>query len=240
MEDFRLDKLVAELFRLTRKQAKKEIACGNVSVNGAVQKQSAMHCFAEDIICLNGQRGVYQKFYYIMMNKPKGVLSATKDRNTKTALDLLPEDMKRNDLFVAGRLDKNTTGFLLLTNDGEFAHNILSPKNHIPKTYVATLERDISPQDVDAFANGISLKEGICKPAKLVDLSNRRAEITIVEGKFHQIKRMFHAVNNEVHELHRDKMGGLALDSGLQPGEARYITEDEMVILKGELYDGRN
>lgn len=234
MEHFRLDKLVSELFKLTRKQAKYEISAGNITVNGTVIKQGAMHCFANDEICLSGQRGVYQKYFYIMMNKPQGVLSATKDIGAKTAVQLLPDSMFRKDLFVAGRLDKNTTGFLLLTNDGAFAHNILSPKNHIPKTYVAELKNPVRSSDVVAFEKGIELKDFLCKPAKLEALGGNTARITIVEGKFHQIKRMFHAVDNEVLALHRCKMGGLELDSHLAPGEARYITEQELRLLKGE------
>lgn len=234
MESFRLDKMVCELFGLTRKQAKKEISAGNIQVNGKVAKDSACHCVPADVILWGETVGKYQKYYYIMMNKPMGVISATKDRNVKTAVDLLPEDMKRKDLFVAGRLDKNTTGFLLLTNDGDFAHNILSPKNHIPKTYLAKLENEVLAKDVALFAGGIELKEGVCKPAVLEPLPDRCARITIVEGKFHQIKRMFHAVGNEVLELHRCKMGGLELDESLQPGESRYITEEELQILKGD------
>ena len=234
MEHYRLDKLVSELFKLTRKQAKNEISSGNVTVNGNVAKQVATHCFVTDEICLSGKRGVYQKYYYIMMNKPQGVLSATRDTKTKTAVQLLPENMFRKDLFVAGRLDKNTTGFLLLTNDGDFAHEILSPKKHIPKTYIAELMHPISDDDVQAFANGIELSDFVCKPAFLEPIGDKRVKVTIVEGKFHQIKRMFYAVNNEVLTLHRSHMGNLALDPALSAGEARYITENELMLLKGE------
>ncbi len=234
MDSFRLDKLVCEMFGLTRKQAKKEISSGNVTVNGSVVRQSAEHCLVTDEIACGEKIGRYQRFYYIMMNKPKGVLSATADRKMRTAIDLLPEELFRKDLFVAGRLDKDTTGFLLLTNDGDFAHNILSPKNHIQKTYVARLEQPVKPSDVQLFAKGIQLKDFVCKPAILRPIGDCLAEIVVVEGKFHQIKRMFHSVDNEVLELHRKKMGELELDKSLLPGESRYISEDELKLLKGE------
>ena len=135
MEQFRLDKLVCDLFKVTRKQAKTDISAGNVTVNGVIVRKSNEHFSVNASIARCGQIGFYQKYVYSMMNKPEGVLSATRDRHAKTALDLLPEMMRRRDLFVAGRLDKNTTGFLLITNDGDFAHSILSPKKHIFKKH---------------------------------------------------------------------------------------------------------
>lgn len=232
MEQFRLDKLVCDLFKVTRKQAKNDISAGNVTVNGVVVRKSNEHFSINDKIARCGQIGVYQKYVYIMMNKPEGVLSATQDRHTKTALDLLPESMRQRDLFVAGRLDKNTTGFLLITNDGDFAHNILSPKKHIAKTYIASLRDEIDDTAVLTFAQGIQLSDFVCKPAKLEILAPKCARITVVEGKFHQIKRMFAAIGNEVITLHRCKMGGLELDLRLQRGEARYITDEELIDLK--------
>lgn len=234
MEHFRLDKLVSDFFKITRKQAKADISGGNITVNGQVIRRSSVHCSTSDLICRNGVEGKYQKYVYIMMNKPEGVLSATKDTRAKTAVDLLPEDLYQRDLFVAGRLDKNTTGFLLLTNDGDFAHKILSPKKHVPKTYVATLEKEIRNEDVAAFQKGIRLKDFVCKPAKLEPCGCKKARVTIVEGKFHQIKRMFHSIDNEVISLHRCQMGELALDVNLLPGQARYILDEELSLIKGE------
>lgn len=235
MEQMRIDKLVSEIFGLSRKQARDEIAAGNVTVNGEIRKKSSEHCLPTDKVCLSGSEGKYQQYVYIMMNKPKGVISATKDAKAKTAVDLLPPDLFRKDLFVAGRLDKNTTGFLLFTNNGDFAHNILSPKKHIPKTYVALLASDPTEQDVQKFEEGILLGEFRCKPAKLEVLGNCKARITICEGKFHQIKRMFFAVQNEVIELHREKMGGLKLDAALAPGQARALSEQELqLMINGE------
>ncbi len=235
MERIRLDKLVCDIFKITRKQAKADISAGNITVNGEVAKKASEHYFTADKVCRNGVEGHYDKFVYIMMNKPRGVLSATKDKASKTALDLLSENMKQRDLFVAGRLDKDTTGFLLITNDGAFAHNILSPKKHIMKTYRAVLKNSVSPSDIDRFAEGIVLSDFVCKPAKLIKLDDNTAEITIYEGKFHQIKRMFYAIGNEVLELHRCQMGGLPLDKSLSFGEARYITENELEKLKGNV-----
>lgn len=232
MERLRLDKLVCDLFKLTRKQAKADIAAGNITVNGVVSKKCAEHYLTTDKVERNGEIARYQKYVYIMLNKPKGVLSATSDRFAKTAIDLLPKEMRQRDLFVAGRLDKNTTGFLLLTNDGDFAHNILSPKKHIAKTYVAELRNSLRGDETKMFSEGIKLNDFVCKPAKLLEVGPRKVEITVVEGKFHQIKRMFAAVNNEVLELHRVRMGGLMLDDTLAAGQARYITEDELELLK--------
>lgn len=201
-------------------------------VNGSVCKNSSEHFSSQDSISLNGVLKNYQRNVYIMMNKPEGVISASKDGKSKTALDLLPPDLYRKDLFIAGRLDKNTTGFLLITNDGEFAHNILSPKKHIFKTYLVRLQKPLNGSEIDLFAKGITIGKLQCKPAILEVRGENEARITICEGKFHQIKRMFHAVDNEVVSLHREKMGGLFLDKKLLPGQARYITDDELKLLK--------
>ncbi len=233
MEQFRLDKLVCDLFKVTRKQAKSDILAGNISVNGMVVRKCSEHFSTTDQIKRFGVLGKYQKYVYIMMNKPEGVLSATQDRHAKTALDLLPPDMRQRDLFVAGRLDKNTTGFLLITNDGDFAHNILSPKKHVQKTYIVELRDDIDPSAIDRFAGGIELSDFTCKPAELEILDLRLAKVKITEGKFHQIKRMFAAIENEVVKLHRCCMGDLPLDPRLEYGDARYITDDELKLLKG-------
>ncbi len=233
MEQLRLDRLVCEIFKITRKEAKKEISMGNVTVNGQVARKAAEHFTTDDEVCLGGVTGKYQKFVYIMMHKPTGVLSATSDKKAQTVIDILPSHLYQKDLFVAGRLDKDTTGFLLLTNDGDFAHKILSPKNHIPKTYIAELASAVTGDDITAFDAGISLSDFVCKPALLEPLEGNFAKITIVEGKFHQIKRMFAARNNEVIHLHRVKMGNLSLDEKLAQGQARLITEDELNLLKG-------
>lgn len=234
MDRFRLDKLVCDIFKVTRKQAKSDILAGNITVNDIVVRKSSEHFMATDKIARLGIVGKYQKYVYIMMNKPEGVLSATQDRHTKTAIDLLPMEMRQRDLFVAGRLDKNTTGFLLITNDGDFAHNILSPKKHVLKTYVAKLREPIGSDAVERFAHGIKLSDFTCKPAQLEIMELPYVKIKITEGKFHQIKRMFGALGNEVLALHRCCMGGLELDPSLETGQARYITESELELLRGE------
>ncbi len=237
MEKTRLDKLVSNAFHISRKEAKDRIAGGKVSIDGVVRRDASL-CFdtAARVTC-EGIEGTYRSHVYIMMNKPEGVVSAATDKTATAALSLLPDDMKRHDLFIAGRLDKNTTGFLLVTNDGAFAHNILSPKKHVPKTYLATLARDLKESDVGMFAEGICLGEEHCKPARLEIVSERVARVTVVEGKFHQIKRMFHAVGNEVVALKREKIGALSLDETLLPGDARYITEEELKMIKQNLFD---
>ena len=165
-----------------------------------------------------------------MLNKPKGVVSATDDKMHKTVLDLVPDNLKRPGLFPAGRLDADTTGFVLLTDDGDFAHRILSPKNHIEKTYIATLEKTLTEEDISAFAAGITLSDGYeCLPAAVKLVGQAVAEVKICEGKYHQIKRMFAVRGNRVVELKRVKMGGLSLDIALEPGKMRELTQDELL-----------
>jgi 16S rRNA pseudouridine516 synthase len=167
-----------------------------------------------------------------MMNKPAGVLSATRDPNFRTVLDSLPESLRRKGLFPAGRLDKDTEGFVLLTNDGALAHRILSPKNHVPKTYFARVEGQIPPELPQEFASGVTLGNGdACKPAALEILGENEARVIITEGMYHQIKRMFHRYGLSVAYLKREKIGGLALDSELPLGEVREITREELGML---------
>ena len=164
-----------------------------------------------------------------MMNKPKGVISASEDKSVPTVVDLVPDELKRSGLFPAGRLDSDTTGFVLITDDGDFAHRILSPKKHVEKTYHALLERPLSESDIKSFADGIELKDGtLCLESKLRSLGGSMAEVIIHEGKYHQVKRMFAAVGNKVLELRRVKIGGLSLDESLKEGECREITSDEL------------
>ena len=167
-----------------------------------------------------------------MMNKPSGVISASADRNERTVIDLLPDEYKRKGLFPAGRLDKDTTGFVLITDDGDFAHRILSPKNHVFKTYLARLSHSLSENDISLISSGITLADGTTlKEAKLeiVEAGDTPlVKIMICEGKYHQVKRMFAAAGNKVVSLHRSKMGGLALDTALKPGECREITQSEL------------
>lgn len=226
----RLDKTIASQGEYSRKEVKNLLRKGLVQVNGITAKDPAMQVDPESAaIVVNGVPLQYQEHVYLMLNKPKGVVSATEDRNQKTVLDLVPEELFRPGLFPAGRLDGDTTGFILLTDDGAFAHRILSPKNHIQKTYVALLEHEISAEDREAFSKGILLKDGAeCLPAELTVLEGNVVQIKICEGKYHQIKRMFAARGNRVLELMRTHMGQLELDPSLEEGECRPLTEAEL------------
>lgn len=227
----RIDKIVSVAAGVSRTDARTLIKKGLVSVNGAVVKNIGFKADEKsDVICSRGEKLCYSKFVYIMMNKPKGVISASDGGSEKTVVDILPENMNRKNLFPAGRLDKDTTGFVLITDDGDFAHKILSPKNHIPKTYIAKLDKPFDDTVVSAFEQGVKLKDDLCMPAKIsaVDGDYRTALVTIKQGMYHQIKRMFGKFGLTVVELTRIKMGGLELDKSLKPGECRYITADEL------------
>lgn len=232
----RLDKLIASQ-QYTRSQAQKMIKDGLVKVDGIIVRDRGAHVDPDvSTITLNGKEFNGEKHIYIMLNKPKGVVSATNDPKQKTVIDLVPDEMKRKNLFPAGRLDMTTTGFVLITNDGDFAHRILSPKNHIEKTYEARLAEAVTDEMLKEVADGISLKDGTkCLPAKLKVLEGGDSplvEIKICEGKYHQIKRMFAAAGNGVIELKRTRMGNLNLDPNLEEGKCRVITEKELELIQ--------
>lgn len=229
----RLDKLIASQGRFSRREVQELIKNGAVKVNGiTVRDRGAKSDDEKDIICVNGEQLDFQRFVYIMLNKPKGVVSATNDKNEKTVIDLVPNEFKGRNLFPAGRLDITTTGFVLVTDDGDFAHRILSPKNHIEKTYVARLAESVTEGQLEAVRNGIGLKDGTkCLPAKVTVLADGEkplVEIKICEGKYHQIKRMFAAAGNGVIELKRTQMGRLTLDPSLKEGECRLLDAHEV------------
>lgn len=229
----RLDKLIASQGRFSRREVQELIKNGAVKVNGiTVRDKGAKSDDEKDIICVNGEQLDFQRFVYIMLNKPKGVVSATNDKNEKTVIDLVPKEFKGRNLFPAGRLDITTTGFVLVTDDGDFAHRILSPKNHIEKTYEARLAESVTEGQLEAVRNGIGLKDGTkCLPAKVTVLADGEkplVEIKICEGKYHQIKRMFAAAGNGVIELKRTQMGGLTLDPNLKEGECRLLDAHEV------------
>ena len=180
---------------------------------------------------MNGQPVTVQQFVYIMLNKPQGVLSASNDKHAKTVIDLLPEEWKRRDLFPAGRLDKDTEGFILLTNDGELAHKMLAPKSHVYKLYEVHCDRTLTEEDVRRFAEGIQTGGQNFLPAEMKIVDGNKALVEICEGKFHQIKRMFYAVGAEVVYLKRLRIGGVRLDETLASGQARKLTESEIVNL---------
>lgn len=229
----RLDKLIASQGRFSRREVQELIKNGAVKVNGiTVRDRGAKSDDEKDIICVNGEQLDFQRFVYIMLNKPKGVVSATNDKNEKTVIDLVPKEFKGRNLFPAGRLDITTTGFVLVTDDGDFAHRILSPKNHIEKTYEARLAESVTEGQLEAVRNGIGLKDGTkCLPTKVTVLADGEkplVEIKICEGKYHQIKRMFAAAGNGVIELKRTQMGRLTLDPSLKEGECRLLDAHEV------------
>ncbi len=235
----RLDKILASQGTLSRKEVKELIKKGRVALNGKVVKDSAVKIDEKtDKVCLDGEPLRLQKHIYIMLNKPQGVVSASDSDTDKTVVDLVPEELFRKGLFPAGRLDKDTTGFVLITDDGDFAHRILSPKNHIFKTYQARLEHSLTPTDIKLIERGITLADGTTlKEAKLEILEDGTSplvQIMICEGKYHQVKRMFAAAGNRVVALHRTKMGNLPLDLSLGEGECREITPLELEKLEAK------
>ena len=229
----RLDKFLCEMELGTRSQVKDMIKKGQVSVNGEVIKKSD-YKFDETIakVCVKEKEIYYRKFYYYMLNKPAGVVSATTDNHDKTVLDLL-KDAHGKDLFPVGRLDKDTEGLLLITNDGELSHNLLSPKKHVDKTYLVKTAESVTTEMVQALERGVDIgEEKLTLPAKVKVLEDKEIELTITEGKFHQVKRMLKAVDNEVVYLKRLSMGCLKLDETLKLGEYRELTEMEIGHVK--------
>ena len=227
----RLDKFLADMNAGTRSELKRDIRKGLVTVGGSIVKDPGKNVEPlTDEVCYRGRKIKYETFVYYMLNKPAGLISATDDKRMKTVIDILPDD-RRRDLFPVGRLDKDTEGLLLITNDGELAHRLLSPKHHVDKKYYARIRGEVTGEDALAFARGISLAEFTCMPADLViEKSGEISEVlvTIREGKFHQIKRMFEALDKEVIYLKRLEMGSLILDAELAPGEFRRLTEEEL------------
>jgi 16S rRNA pseudouridine516 synthase len=218
----------------SRSEVKEYIRKGRIKVDDTVVKSPDYKIDKNHKIYFDGQPVVYQEYEYFMLNKPSGVLSATRDKNTPTVLNLI-HDNARKDLFPVGRLDKDTEGLLLITNDGQLSHSLLSPKKHVDKTYYAKVLGKITDKEVSLFEKGLEVdSEFTAMPAKLTVLDYDSAsdiseiKITIHEGKFHQIKRMFEAVGSEVVYLKRLSMGTLKLDESLAPGEYRKLTEDEI------------
>lgn len=232
----RIDKIVSNQCNITRSEVKKLLKKGQVVANGQVVKDAKTKFDTDTVkVVVEGRSIEYKKHIYLMLNKPKGVVSATNDKSLKTVVDLVPDEFKRDGLFPAGRLDFDTTGFVLITDDGEFAHRILSPKRHVDKTYVATLEKPIDDESIQRLEKGIVLKDGTqclrCK-AKIISTSPKTVvEIVIHEGKYHQVKRMFAATGNKVIELNRTKIGNLELDKNLELSDVREINEEELKLI---------
>lgn len=231
----RLDKFLVACAVGSRTEVKNLLKAGRVTVNGKKEKSVKLQINEDkDEICFDGQKLEYEEFVYYMMNKPQGVISATEDPKHRTVLDLLDDLARSKEVFPVGRLDIDTHGLLLLTNDGKLAHALLSPKRHVDKTYLAQVEGIMTQEDVEKFAQGIPLKDFTCQPAKLelvsVDMEKEESlvRVTIAEGKFHQVKRMVAYCGKEVVDLQRLTMGTLVLDEDLKCGEWRRLTKEEL------------
>jgi len=237
----RLDKMLSNAGYGSRKEIKQILRDGYVTVNGEVclRPETKIHTDSQEVH-IDGISVAAESLHYYMLNKPAGVISATFDANgEETVIDLLDDDVAAESLFPVGRLDKDTVGLLILTNDGIYAHKALSPKRHVPKTYHATVIGTLTEADVQAFEQGIALEDGyVCKTAVLRIISageTSQAEVIITEGKYHQVKRMFAARGKTVTYLRRVSFGGLRLDESLAEGEYRYLTEAEVrMVLLGE------
>lgn len=231
----RLDKYLADMGKGTRSEVKKAISKGLVRVNNVIVKKPETKLDTDsDHVLFDGVLVGYAQHEYYMLNKPAGVISATEDKREKTVIDLIIE-RKRKDLFPVGRLDRDTEGLLLISNDGELAHRLLSPSKHVDKVYYAKIDGEVTIEDVEAFQQGVDIgEEKLTRPAKLRVLKSgtqSEIELTICEGKFHQVKRMFQAVGKEVVYLKRLQMGTLILDESLKLGEYRELTEQEIADL---------
>ena len=234
MPILRLDKFLANAGIGSRSDVKGFIKSGKIKVDGICVKKADIKIDTEkSTVLYNDKKIDYEEFVYFMLNKPQGVVSATFDKFDKTVVDII-EEAKHMEIFPVGRLDKDTEGLLILTNDGELAHNLLSPKKHIPKTYYARLDGAVTDEMKKRLCEGIELEDFTTMPAKIAETdADDAVEITIMEGKFHQVKRMFKAVGLNVLYLKRIAMGDLDLDSNLDCGKYRRLTEKEINILKG-------
>ena len=226
----RLDKLISECGLASRKEIRQLVKSGRVTVDGAAAAAPEQKLDPEiNVVCIDGEQVCYRKFHYYMLNKPAGVLSATDDGKQKTVLDLVSPEMRRMGLFPVGRLDKDTTGLLLLTDDGEFAHKVISPKSGIFKVYHAITDGRADEVDVAAFAEGVVLGDGTkCLPAKLEIRPDGSCLVKVMEGKYHQVKRMLASRGKPVLRLKRLSIGGLELDNSLKEGEFRALSDDEL------------
>ena len=230
----RLDKLLAQSGLYSRSEARDLIRARRVSVGGEIASKPEQKCADSAEIRVDGELINCSRFRYFMLDKPAGVLSATDDKSQSTVLDLLPAELRRLGLFPVGRLDKDTTGLLLLTNDGEFAHRVISPRYGVVKTYLAHTAAQTGPEDVRAFAEGLTLADGTrCLPAVLEPLEGCLCRVLVSEGKYHQVKRMLAAVGKPCLELRRVKIGALELDPALHPGGFRELRQFETGLIFG-------
>ena len=231
----RLDKFLASSGYGSRKDIKSLIKGGNVTINGATAKDASCHIDEnKDKIMVGDEVVIYREFIYLLLNKPQGYVSATFDKHLPTVCDLIPEEYAHFDAFPVGRLDIDTEGLLVLTNDGALTHRVLSPKSHVNKTYYVQCEKPLTENDKDAFLKGVTLDDGYVTMPAYLSMGNNPSECTLViqEGKFHQVKKMMEAVGNKVNYLKRIKMGSLSLDENLSLGEIRELTDEEVKLLE--------
>jgi len=234
----RLDKVISSQLGYSRKEVKELIKRKRVSVNNQLVDKSDYKINPEtDKVSVDNQKLTIKKYLYLILNKPKGYVSATTDNKDRTVLDLVPQEYLHRNLFPAGRLDKDTTGLMIITDDGNFAHEILSPKKHVQKTYNVTIDIPVTKEMVDGFQKGVNLNDVECKSAKLEITGKYTALVTLTEGRYHQIKRMFGCFKAKVLELERISMGRLTLPENLKSGECRELTEEELkkILSKEEI-----
>ena len=229
----RIDKIIASQGQYSRSDVKKLISKKQVAVNGEVVKSSNVKADPlTDRITVKGVELNFKRNVYLMLNKPKGYVSATEDRDHQTVLELVPEEFAGRDIFPAGRLDRDTTGLMIITDDGALAHNILAPKKHVQKIYYVELDIPVTEEMARGFAEGVELNDGVCKEAGLEIVGEYAARVTLKEGRYHQIKRMFGCYGAKVVELHRLTMGNLHLPEDLAVGQCRELTEEELKLLQ--------
>ena len=227
----RLDKYITSCRNISRKAVKELIKKGLVTADGKIASDSAARVNEDSDVTINGEKLIYRRFVYIMLNKPAGYITAVSDKEKHVVTELIGEEYAHFDLFPAGRLDIDTEGLLILTNDGDFAHKLTSPKKEIYKTYFAVLDKEAQPEDIECFAEGMQFKDFTAKGAVLEICSDaKEVYIKISEGKFHQVKRMCARIGKNVVYLKRVAIGELKLDSALSPGESRELTQEELQL----------
>ena len=230
----RLDKVISNQIGYSRKEVKDLVKQKRITINGNVALKSDVKVdVLVDKIFVDGEEISFKKFVYLMLNKPKGYVSATEDKNMPTVLELVPDEYLHRDLFPAGRLDRDTTGLMLITDDGEFAHNILSPKKHVKKTYNVTIDIPMTEEMAIGFKNGVNLIDGECKEAELTITGEYTGVVVLTEGRYHQIKRMFGCFGAKVVELERIGMGDFCLPEDLELGECREFSNEELKQVQG-------
>ena len=231
----RVDKFLSEMGVASRSESARAARRGEITVDGVAIKKADIHIDPENnVVCYRGTAVEYAKFVYVMLNKPDGYVSATEDGREKVVLELLPEEVCKRDVFPCGRLDKHTLGLMLITDNGELSHRLLSPKSHVKKRYRYTSKLELSDDDLERLERGTVLDDGYeTKPSEIELFEDRKSGIiTLVEGKYHQIKRMFESVGNKITYLERISFGPLELDTALERGEWRYLTIEEIKLLE--------